>query len=163
VALVVLMILPPAATAGSGTDPSNPSLDQYVESVPTSHGDHPQPPAGGTSPSGHLPPSVRHRLAAQGGADAKQLDAIATSPSLGAPSSQSAPARGSAGRPSNGGTGTGGAASAADERSPSAISAVARAATGGDGSSVVVLVGGLALITALMAAVALGRRRSTSP
>jgi hypothetical protein len=110
-----------------------------------------------------LPPSVRHRLATQGGADAKQLDAIATSPELGAPSPQSAPRRGGADRPANGGTGTGGTASAADERSPSAISAVARAATGGDGSSVVVLVGGLALITALMAVVALGRRRSTSP
>jgi hypothetical protein len=155
------MILPPAATAASGADPSNPSVNQYVESVPSSHGGQP-PSGGGSSPSSHLPASVRHRIAAQGGADAKQLESVATSPALGAPSAPNADGggKGKSNRSGTGGTGSGGAASAADERSPSAISAVATAATGGNGDSVVILVAGLALITALAAAIALARRRS---
>src|SRR3954465_3835709 len=84
-ALVVLMILPPAATAATGADPSNPSLDQYVESVPSSHGGG--PPAGPlprrrtagrpalTRPPVRLGPSPdrqawrRGRQAARGGGD----------------------------------------------------------------------------------------------
>jgi hypothetical protein len=154
------MILPPAATAASGADPSNPSVNQYVESVPSSHGGQP-PSGGGSSPSSHLPASVRHRIAAQGGTDAKQLESVATSPALGAPPAPNAASGGKGkGGTGSGGTGSGGAPSAADERSPSAISAVATAATGGNGNSVVILVAGLALITALAAAIALARRRS---
>src|SRR3954467_15135073 len=82
-ALVVLMILPPAATAATGADPSNPSLDQYVESVPSSHGGGPPPT--GTTTRGHLSTSIRHQIATRGGADASQLEAVATSSAYGAP------------------------------------------------------------------------------
>ncbi|HEY0633518.1 MAG TPA: hypothetical protein VGC98_15785 [Thermoleophilaceae bacterium] len=169
-ALVVLMILPPAATAASGADPSNPSLDQYVESVPSSHGD--KTPPGGSS-HGRLSDSVRHKIAKQGGADAKQLQAVATSPTFGAPTStatqsSSGTAGSSAGRggSSAGGSGSGSSAGGAraplaiDERAPSGLHALATAATSGEGSSIGLLVGGLVLITALLGGTALAARRN---
>jgi hypothetical protein len=165
-AFVVLMILPPAATAASGADPSNPSLDQYVESVPTSHGD---PPGGGGSTRGHistahLPASVRHQIAAHGGRDATQLEAIATSPAFGAPADAVASTTGGSGA-----TGAGGGSAqrpspqrppltSADHR-PSGIDAVASSATSADGSSMGLLLGGLVLIAALAGGMALARRR----
>jgi hypothetical protein len=168
-AFVVLMLLPPAATAASGADPSNPSLDQYVESVPTSHGD---PPPGGGSTRGHistahLPASVRHQIAAHGGGDATQLEAIATSPAFGAPAdaiastsarSGSASGRGSAPRRH---TTSPPPAASADHR-PSGIAAVATSATSGEGGSNALLLVGLVVITALAAATALARRRPGS-
>lgn len=171
VALVVLMILPPAATAapGDGTDPSNPSLDQYVESVPSSHGDHRPPRGGGGAKPGHLSTSVRRRIHAQGGSDSRQLAAVATSPALGAPGSypsrsgsgggKAGSARGGASSP-GGGSSDGGAAAVAEERAPSSLSAVTAAAAHGDGSSIGALVIGLVLISALAGGLALARRRS---
>jgi hypothetical protein len=162
-AFVVLMILPPAATAASGADPSNPSLDQYVESVPTSHGGPPPSHGsirdGSTSQRGHLPASVRHRLAASGGSDAKQLEAIATSPSFGAPTTSSAPRSGGT---KDGGSGTGGGTGARQPggSGPSGLDAFTTAATHGGGSSVAVLLAGLVLITLLAGGTALARRRA---
>jgi hypothetical protein len=160
-AFVVLMLLPPAATAASGADPSNPSLDQYVESVPSSHGG--QPPPGGSS-HGRLSDSVRHKIARQGGADAKQLQAVATSPAFGAPTS-SATASSSRSSGSSSGGSAGGAGSTAgpslktEENQPSGLHAIATAATHGEGSSTGLLIGGLLLITALVGGTALARRR----
>jgi hypothetical protein len=166
-AFVVLMILPPAATAATGADPSNPSLDQYVESVPTSHGD--PPPGGGssqghiTTSTGHLPASIRHDIAARGGRDATQLEAIATSPAFGAPATA---VRSTAGGGATGGD-TGGSRHAdkspaapvrADHR-PSGIAALADSATRSGGGSIGLLLGGVVLISALLGGTALARRR----
>ena len=171
VTLGALLVLPSAAMAapGNGTDPSNPSLDQYVESVPSSHGDHPKPPSGGSSHGGQLSASVRHRINAHGGADAKQLQAVATSPALGAPTSSSAGSGGGGGAGSGSGGGGGSAGggqsgadtpSVADEGGPSSLSAITSAASHGDGSSIGVLVAGLLLISAVAVGLALVRRRS---
>jgi hypothetical protein len=166
-AFVVLMLLPPAATAASGADPSNPSLDQYVESVPTSHGD---PPGGGGSTRGHissapLPASVRHQIAAHGGRDATQLEAIATSPAFGAPAAAVASTSG-------GSTGTSGAGSgsarhptaqppaASGASRPSGVDAFTTAATHGGGGSIGVLAIGLVVITLMAVGLALSRRRA---
>ena len=76
-----------AQTPGSGA----PSIDQYVESVPTGAGRSApaQPQAKGTEP---LPKQVSQRLEAEGGSDARQLETIATSPALGAPAPRPATA-----------------------------------------------------------------------
>jgi hypothetical protein len=162
VALAALMILPASAIAapGSGTDPSNPSLDQYVENVPSSHGDHPRPPSGGSPQSGQLSPSVRRQINARGGSDASQLRTVASSPALGAPTS---PAGTGSGQRAGGRNGTGGSgegtATAPAERGPSALSAIASAATHGEGSAIGALVIGLLVIAAVAAGLALARRR----
>jgi hypothetical protein len=163
-AFVVLMLLPPAATAASGADPSNPSLDQYVESVPTSHGD---PPPGGGSTRGHistthLPASVRHQIAAHGGRDATQLQAIATSPAFGAPADAVAS---TSGRPAGSpGSGSGAARRSPPEAPaasrPSGVDAFTTAATHGGGGSVGVLAIGLVVITLMAGGIALSRRRA---
>jgi hypothetical protein len=165
------MILPPAATAASGADPSNPSLDQYVESVPSSHGDK-TPPAG--SSRGHLSSSVSHEIAKRGGADAKQLEALATSPALGAPTSTATPSSpgvagsrgGQTGRTPGGSGGSARGAARAPlaigARTPSGLHAIATAATSGEGSSIGLLAGGLVLITALLGGTALVARRNNA-
>jgi hypothetical protein len=103
---------------------------------------------------------VRHRIARQGGADAKQLQSVATDPALGAPVSSS---------PSPTFDATGGARgrhadpntpAAANERGPSGLSAAVTAATHGQAGSVGTLAAGLVLISAAAAAMALVRRRS---
>jgi hypothetical protein len=99
---------------------------------------------------------VRHQIEAQGGADAKQLQAIATSPALGAPAPK---AGGSASpRPHAGSTPV---TAAADHR-PSGFRAAADAAVGGDGSAVLLLAAGLLLVTAAAGGTALARRRFTA-
>src|SRR4051794_22238949 len=170
-AFVVLMLLPPAATAASGADPSNPSLDQYVESVPTSHGD---PPGGGGSTRGHistshLPASVRHQIAAHGGRDATQLEAIATSPVFGAPADAVASTTGRPAATPGTGTGTGSGAGrhstaqplpASGDSRPSGVDAFTTAATHGGGSSTGVLAIGLVVIALMAGGIALSRRRA---
>jgi hypothetical protein len=143
-ALVVLIVLPPAALAES------PSLDQYVERVPTAHGDEPP----GTAPPGravHLPPGVQRQIDRGGGADAKQLEAVAGSPSLGAPPTGAGARAGGAGGSAEA---TGGAAPAA---TPGVVGAATGAATGSGAGRW--LVGGLLLVTAVAAGTALARRR----
>jgi hypothetical protein len=154
ISLVVLMLTPPVATAASGADPSNPALDQYVESVPSSHGNHPGPPsAGGQTHPNALPPSVQSQIQAQGGSDAKQLEAVGSSPALGAPAT---PARGQVGgrQPAT--------KARPEEKSPSLLTSVAKAATEGGGDSAGPLIAGLLLLTAALGGAALARRRISS-
>src|SRR4051812_1417727 len=85
-AFLALLLFSPAASAASGPDPSNPSLDQYVETVPNSHGGAPPSgTSGGHQTRGHLSASIRHRIARQGGADAGHPEAVGTPPAFGAP------------------------------------------------------------------------------
>jgi hypothetical protein len=151
-ALALLMALPSVSWAG------NPSLDQYVESVPTGHGG---PSHGGGGGGGsHLPASTQRQIEQQGGSDAAALQEVAGSPALGAP----------AGGDSNGGSGKpggsrnaapgGSAPTAAGTSSPSAVDAVTSAATGGGGSAGPWLLVGLIALTGASGAVALARRRS---
>jgi hypothetical protein len=157
---VVLMLLPPAATAASGADPSNPSLDQYVESVPSADGG---PPRTAGSSQGHLSDSVRHRLATQGGSDAAQLAAVASSPALGAPSGSQVRARRSGRANGPAGENPGARPPVATRRAaPSGLRALATAATHGEGSSIGVLLAGLLAITALAGGTALTRRRNAA-
>lgn len=169
--VVLLMILPPTAGA------SNPAVDQYVESVPTVGGNpatHDNVGGGGHSsaPRGHLSRSVRERIRSQGGSDAAQLQAVAESPELGAPSGAATGAAGSGnGKDRNGGgapggsssgPGSGGGSSAgggAEPARPSALTAATTAATGGSASSVGVLIAGLLAITLAGVATAVARRR----
>jgi hypothetical protein len=155
-AWVVLMILPPAAMAGSGADPSNPSLDQYVESVPTSHGD--PPPAGrsgnGRASTPQLPAAIRQRIVAQGGSDATQLERAGSSPAWGAPATRAVPG----GRSARGG---GRARGAVEQDRPSLLSSLANGATEGGSGGTGALVAGLLLVTGAIGGTALVRRRTT--
>jgi hypothetical protein len=162
-ASLALLLYSPAASAASSPDPSNPSLDQYVEAVPNSHGGAPPSgTSGGHQTRGHLSASIRHRIARQGGADAKQLEAVATSPAFGAPTTRTASSTGAGAIHRGGGAGSAAARrvpqSTADS-SPSGLDAFTRAATHGEGSSIGVLVGGLVLITAVAGGTAFARRR----
>jgi hypothetical protein len=86
VLLVVLLIAllasaPAAAAAPPGESSDSPSLNQYVEQIPTAKGDRPTGGGGG----GALPRDVRRQLGREGGPDAEALGDVATSPALGAP------------------------------------------------------------------------------
>src|SRR4051794_13293935 len=70
--LALLMLLSSTAAVNLAEASSNPSVDQYVESVPTAGGDKP-PPAQPHGNVGTVPPKVRDRIRAQGGSDAQQL------------------------------------------------------------------------------------------
>jgi len=157
ISLVVLMLTPPVATAASGADPSNPALDQYVESVPSSHGNHPGPPSGGsqTDPNA-LPPSVRSHIQTHGGSDTQQLEAVGSSPALGAPPAPAHHARRKhRDKPAP-------TRVKPEEKSPSLLSSVAKAATDGGSDSANVLIVGLVLLTAALGGTALVRRRLSS-
>ncbi|HEX8122377.1 MAG TPA: hypothetical protein VF549_14035 [Solirubrobacteraceae bacterium] len=167
VTFIALLMLPAPALAQdpAGASPS-PSVDQYRESVPTAGGSKPSF-RGGKEKKAELPPDVKRDLAGQAGADAQDLEAIATDPGLGAPAD---PAGGTGGQSGGkkGGDGTGkpagagngrtgsGAPRAADERSvvPAAAQAVG---SGSDG--MVLLLLGLGGTTAVVAALAFARRR----
>jgi hypothetical protein len=143
VALVaLLMLLQPAAGM------ANPSVDQYVESVPTADGHLPAAGGGSGGRSADVPAAIRGRIRAEGGSDAATLEAVASSPTLGAPASGS-------GRARSGSTRAGAAG-----KPPSTAAAATVAAVDGGGNSIAVLVGGLILLTAVAGAVALARRRS---
>jgi hypothetical protein len=135
------MTLPAAAGA-------NPSVDQYVESVPT--GDGGTSGGGGAKPEGGtLPQRVRDRLQEEGGSDAAQLEAVATSPALGAPA---------AGKPAPT-TRRDDATPRADAPKPSALDAATTAAVDNGGAPIGVLVGGMLALTAIAGAAAFARRR----
>jgi hypothetical protein len=142
-ALVLLTILPPAGTAAPSRDPA---VNQYVESVPGTGGDR-APGSERRSGGEPLPPDVRSEIERSGGEDVEALEAVASSPALGAPRAD----RGDD-REARAGGGSDGP--------PSTIDAVASAAASGDGDAGGWLVGGLALLTAALAAFALARRRS---
>jgi hypothetical protein len=162
-ALVLLTILPPAAF---GRDPA---VDQYVESVPRAGGDRPvesEPPSGSPAPQ----EEVRQQILDSGGEDAPALEAVTTSPALGAPE---APQRGTGKAPQRGtakarqrgtakarqrGTAKTHSPRAAAPGTPSAFEAASSAASG-DGSARGWLLGGLALLSLVLASAAIGRRR----
>jgi hypothetical protein len=143
VALALLTIVAPAGAAVPGTGASSPAVDQYVESVPTAGGDPRKPGGGGPAPG------VKRKLEGEGGADAAALEAVASSPALGAPDSDG---RRRASR-----------ADIADSGSnprPSALEALTSAAVSDDGGAGGWLIAGLALLTVALAGTALARRRS---
>src|SRR5215208_4103253 len=82
--LALLMLLSSTAAVNLAEASTNPSIDQYVESVPSAGGDR-SPQGQPHSNAGSLPPNVRERIRSQGGSDAAQLETIASSPALGAP------------------------------------------------------------------------------
>jgi hypothetical protein len=141
-ALVLLTILPPAGMAAPSRDPA---VNQYVESVPGAGGDrapNTEPRSGGEE----LPSGVRSEIEASGGEDAEALEAVASSPALGAPRAD---------RDRDGDSG-----SRADPKGPpSTIGAVTSAAASGDGDASGWLLGGIALLTVALAGTALARRR----
>jgi len=142
-ALVLLTILPPAGTAAPGRDPA---VNQYVESVPGAGGDrapNTEPRSGGE----RLPSGVRAEIERSGGEDTEALEAVASSPALGAPKAE---------RGADGAAGS----RARSEGSPSTLGAVTSAAASGDGDASRWLLWGLVLLTAALAGTALARRRS---
>ena len=146
VALVLLTMLPPGASAAPVKDPA---VDQYVESVPGAGGDrapNTEPRSGGE----RLPADVRSEIKSAGGRDAEALAAVASSPALGAPRAD---------RDGEGG-GSSGDSGSVSKGPPSAIDAVTSAAASGDGDASGWLIAGLALLTAALAGTALARRRS---
>jgi hypothetical protein len=72
-------VVPSAALA----DDSPPSVDQYVENVPTAAGAQASGWSQGNAKK--LPVSIRRRITEQAGSDARVLNKIATSPTYGAP------------------------------------------------------------------------------
>jgi exopolysaccharide biosynthesis polyprenyl glycosylphosphotransferase len=93
--LVLTFLAVATSHARAATGVGGPSaVDQYVEQVPTAIGVHrasgPSERSGGPSASGRasgiqLSSEARARLRAIGGRSARELDAVATSPALGAP------------------------------------------------------------------------------
>jgi hypothetical protein len=141
VALVLLTILPPAATAAPVRDPA---VEQYVESVPGADGDgrgDNQPGSGGG-----LPADLKRQIERDGGAEAQALESLASSRELGAPTTR---------RERHDGPVLPGA-----DHGPSTLDAVSSAAVGGGGSSGGWVLAGIALLTAALGATALARRRS---
>jgi hypothetical protein len=80
-AAALVLLLAPTAFAASPGDFS--ASDQYVESVPTSHG--PSATDGSKHSRAPLSTGAAAKLRNQGGADAASLEAIATSSDYGAP------------------------------------------------------------------------------
>jgi hypothetical protein len=144
VALVLLTILPPAVAVAQVRDPA---VDQYVESVPGAGGGDGTSEGGSPRDGSGLPPRVQSRIESRGGDDAAALEAVGTSPALGAP--KRAP-KNETRIGSPGGS----------KSTPSALDAIASAASG-DGSSGGWLLAGLAVLTAALGGMALARRLLT--
>jgi hypothetical protein len=148
-ALLSVVMLAAAGPAGAIDTPTDFSAgDQYVETLPTANG----PRATDRKPKHRraaLAPGIQHRLAQQGGSSAATLEAVATSPELGAPAPSSGPgatgSNGGSGSGSGGGRRHGGKGSG--ESTPSVPSAAIKAASG-TGTGLGWLALGLPLITA---------------
>lgn len=134
-------MLPPAAAVAQVKDPA---VDQYVESVPGANGDTGAPKGGG------LPSDLQRQIESEGGADAAALEAVGSSPALGAP----APRRGHA---------AAGDLPHGSDDSPSTLDALASATVSGDGNTGGWLLAGLAVLTVALAGTALAshRKRAT--
>jgi hypothetical protein len=130
------------ASAQDGREvPEAPSISQYVEDVPTASGAAPAAPS--SRPGGVLPSRIRERIAREGGADAKQLEELATSSGFGAPQQSRA-----------------GDGSTADSASPGSLSAAASALDDQDGGELSrILIVMLAITIAGVLAAAVGQRR----
>jgi hypothetical protein len=146
-----MLALPTAALAQApGEISPDPSVNQYVESVPTSKGSRPS--TGGGAKGAKLPPAVQRRIEEQAGADAADLSAIATDPDAGAPAaSRDRPRDRAAGsrdrRP----------VPQVEEKAPLAAAAEATFDAGGGG--LVLLLFGLLGTTILVGGFAVSRRR----
>jgi len=91
--LIATFMVQSAAAAKPPPDPSDSALAQYVEQIPTSRGSRAVGQGAGEAAGRPLTASAEAELRAQGGADAKLLEAIATSPALGAPARKAKPER----------------------------------------------------------------------
>lgn len=150
IALVLLMGLPAVGSAAS-----NPSLDQYVESVPSAGGGGNAP--GGSAPqASHLPAPVQHQIDAQGGSDAKALQALAGSPAAGAPAQ--APGRGGSAAGGSGRSGGSSSGSGGKSGSRPPTAAIDTASANGDSSHLGWLVAGLVIVTLAIGGAGLMRR-----
>jgi hypothetical protein len=91
--VLAALVLLPAPTAFASSPGDFSASDQYVETVPTSHG----PSATEGSSRGRTPLSAgaAAKLRNQGGADAAPLEAIATSSDYGAPQAKRRDGKGS--------------------------------------------------------------------
>jgi hypothetical protein len=79
IAVFALLLVAPAAWAGG----KPPSIDQYVEQIPTSKG--PKPTGGPAQTVSRLPRTVERTIRSEGGNDAQALEEVATSSRFGAP------------------------------------------------------------------------------
>jgi hypothetical protein len=149
-ALIFVAVLPAPAHGAADELSDDPSLNQYVESVPTARGNRPPSERGGRRGGEELPPEVRRELREQGGELADDLAAAAGDPSAGAP-----PARPKGRRDASPSGWT--AYAPADEPGPSLPSAATNAV--GDGTRLPWLLAALAAL-ALVAVLTAARRRA---
>jgi hypothetical protein len=77
----------PAAAQAQEPGAGSPSVDQYVESVPTGTDRAAQAPPATAEPR-RASPRVRRALRRDGGSDAAALERVVTAPQLGAPAAQ---------------------------------------------------------------------------
>jgi hypothetical protein len=158
VLLALVALLPATASAQAPGEGPNPSLDQYVESIPTRSGTsrtRDRPPG----ERGRLSGEARRRLEREAGRDARALEDVTTSPSLGAPPQRRGDPRRRDGAAGGRTAGESDRRAAEPQRSavPSAIDATLEG-----GSSTTLLLALLAATAAGMGALALARRRSRS-
>jgi hypothetical protein len=158
--VVMLVPVPTGASAQSAAEAPDPSVNQYVESVPGARGGA---PASSHDKPAYVAPSVRKRIAEQGGEDKATLDAITRSQQLGAPPPQPAPAPRSSGSSKSSGSSRSSKSSRPSKPSRSAAQPASdptpvRAASAAtvDGSGPWLLAG---LIAIAVAAAVLARRR----
>ena len=142
----------------------NPAADQYVESVPTTSGDSADSPS--QSRADRLESSVRWRLSKSGGADAQQLQELATSPAYGAPTGGDADRRQASGEARTDRQRANSARpratpSPSDDRERETLSAAVDAVGSGSTGTALLAIG-LALITGGCIAGSVHRRRSAA-
>jgi hypothetical protein len=134
------------------TPPATPSIDQYVETVPTSNGG--VSPGVGKPRTKSLPHRVSARLRARPDAVTKRLEAIATSSLYGAPQRDLSPPRGSATQrtaPANSSAGPKAAnPKAANPKAANPLSAAVSAVSDSGDSHVFWLVAALIVVTTTM-------------
>jgi len=94
-----------------------------------------------------LPEDARQQVQAQGGADAEALEALATSPALGAPKADE--------EKTDNAIEAGG-----DRKRPSPVGAAAAAPAEGDDTTMAILLASLGVLSAVAAGIALKRRKS---
>ena len=167
--MLLLLSFPGTALAGHGSPPpGNSGTSQYLESLPGPGGNHSDPGGGGSVPGGGtvLSPSAQQALAAQGPAGERAAAlASRTAPREARAHRKRRGENGGAaggGRNGKGGHGGSGSSIAAEDNGGSGfVSAVERAAGGGDsggmGAALPIILG-LGLAAALLIAI---RRRGT--
>jgi hypothetical protein len=156
ICLVGLLLGPADSAHAQAPGLGGPSVDQYIESVPTARG-----PAAvaepRTAPATRLPAETRRRLRREAGGDAAALEALSTDPATGAPAGRSA----AAGR--RGGSSQEDSAPAMLGMSERGSADAAAQALSGGGSAVLLLLAGLLAGTLALGAVAWRRRSSARP